>query len=92
MIDENIWLAANLRRRLDARSSLSLNAYSNWFESGFDDAGSAMGYGASVAYGRDIYGGLSGTLAVSIDGINRDALADEDILAAAALAGLRYSF
>lgn len=92
VVDENIWLAANLSRQLDSRSSLGLNAYANWFESGFDDAGGAMGYGASASYNRDIIAGLSGSLAVSIDGINRDALTDEDILAAAALAGLRYSF
>src|SRR3546814_3525887 len=36
VVDENIWLAANLDRQLDARSGLGFNAYANWFESGFE--------------------------------------------------------
>jgi hypothetical protein len=92
VVDENIWLAANLDRKLDARSNLSFNAYANWFESGFEDAGSVMGYGASAAYYRNIVAGLSGTIAVSIDGINNDEATEEDLLGASALAGLRYSF
>ncbi len=90
--DENIWLAANLDRQIDARSSVSFNAYANWFESGFDDAGSSTGYGASAAYYRNIVGGLNGTVAVSLDGITRDSLDDESQLGASALVGLRYSF
>lgn len=90
--DENIWLAANFDRQLDARSSLSLNAYANWFDSGFDAAGSSTGYGVSAAYYRNIVGGLNGTVAVSLDGITRDALDDENLLGASALVGLRYSF
>jgi uncharacterized protein (PEP-CTERM system associated) len=93
VIDENIWLAANLNRQLDARSDLGFNAYANWFDSGFDDAGSTMGYGVSAYYDRSIVAGLSGTVAVSLDAITRDAaLAEEDQVAASALAGLRYSF
>jgi hypothetical protein len=90
--DENIWLAANLDRQLDARSRVSFNAYANWFDSGFNGAGSSTGYGASAAYYRNIVGGLSGTAAVSLDGITRDSVGEEDLLGASALAGLRYSF
>jgi hypothetical protein len=91
--DENIWIAANLNRQLDAQSNLAFNAYANWFESGFEGAGSVMGYGASASYYRNIVAGLSGTVAVSIDGIKQDDSAtDEDLLGASALAGLRYSF
>jgi hypothetical protein len=90
--DENIWLAANLDRQIDVRSRLSFNAYANWFESGFDAAGGSMGFGASAAYYRNIVGGLTGTVAVSLDGITRDSIDDEDLLGASALVGLRYSF
>jgi len=90
--DENIWLVANLDRQLDARSRVSFNAYANWFDSGFNGAGSSTGYGASAAYYRNIVGGLSGTAAVSLDGITRDSVGEEDLLGASALAGLRYSF
>jgi hypothetical protein len=92
VVDENIWVAANLDRQIDARSSIGFNAYANWFESGFEDAGSATGYGASAFYYRNIVGGLTGTVAVSLDGITRDSLEDEDQLGASARAGLRYAF
>lgn len=92
VVDENIWIAANLDRQIDARSSIGFNAYANWFESGFEDAGSASGYGASAFYYRNIVGGLTGTVAVSLDGITRDSLEDEDQLGASARAGLRYAF
>jgi hypothetical protein len=91
-VDENIWLAANLDRELDARSSIGFNAYANWFESGFEDAGSATGYGVSAFYYRNIVAGLTGTVAVSLDGITRDSLENEDQLGASARAGLRYAF
>lgn len=91
VVDENVWIAANLGRRLDARSTLTFNAYTNWFDSGFEDAGSSTGYGVSAAYNRNIVDRLTGTLAVSLDGISRDEL-DEDLLGLSALAGLRYSF
>lgn len=88
--DENVWLAAYATTQLDRMSTLSANANVNWFDSGFDNAGGAVGYSASLAYYRDLVGGLSGVAAVSLDGITRDDL--PDFTTASAMIGLRYSF
>lgn len=90
VLDENVWVGAYASRVLDQRSSLAANAYVNWFESGFDSDGDGMGYSASLSYNRQIIRGLSGTAAVGLDGITRDAL--PDYTNASALLGLRYSF
>lgn len=90
VLDENIWLAAYASQQLDQSSNISANASANWFDSGFDNAGSGMGYNASLAYYRTIIAGLSGTAAVGLDGITRDDLPDFNT--ASALVGLRYSF
>jgi len=92
VVDENVWLAANLNRQLDARSNLSFNAYANWFDSGFGGAGGSTTYGVSAAYYRNIVSGLEGTAVVSLDGITRDSPDDESLLGTSALVGLRYSF
>ena len=88
--DENIWLAAYASTRLDRMSGITANANVNWFDSGFDRAGRATGYSASLAYYRDFIGGLSGTAAVGLDGITREDV--PDYMTASALLGLRYSF
>lgn len=90
IVDENFWLAAYAGRELDRASSLNANAYVNWFESGFENAGDGMGYSASLAYYRTIISGLSGTAAVGVDGITRDSLPESTN--ASALVGLRYTF
>ncbi len=90
IVDENIWLAAYASTQLDRQSSLTANGSVNWMDSGFDPNGSAMGYSASLAYFRNLLGGLSGTAAVGLDGITRQDLSD--FMAASALLGLRYSF
>ncbi|HYD24087.1 MAG TPA: preprotein translocase subunit YajC [Croceibacterium sp.] len=88
--DENVWWAAYASTRLDPRSSLTANAYANWFESGFDLASDVIGYSASLAYQRNLVHGLSGTAAVGLDGVARENL--PDFMTASALLGLRYSF
>lgn len=88
--DENVWLAAYAITQLDARSSLSLNAYANWFESGLDLSGDVLGYSASLAYRRELIRRLSGVVALGLDGVTRERLPDS--LYASGLVGLRYSF
>lgn len=90
VMDENIWAGAYLSQQLDARSGISGNAFANWFDSGFDSSGDGTGYAASVSYYRNLLAGLTGTAAVGVDGIMRDAL--PDYTNASALVGLRYSF
>ena len=81
---------AYLEAQLDQRSSLSGNIYANWFQSGFAGTGDANALGAQVAYRRWLTNRLSGTVALGIDGINRQY--EDDYWTASALAGLRYSF
>ena len=90
IIDENVWLAGSISRRLDERSSLAANAYVNWFETGFNPSGDAINYSATLAYNRNIWRGLTGTAAIGLDGITRKDL--PDFMSASALLGLRYSF
>lgn len=90
VIDENFWALAYLEAQLDQRSSLSGNIYANWFQSGFAGTGDANALGAQVAYRRWLTNRLSGTVALGIDGINRQY--EDDYWTASALAGLRYSF
>ena len=90
VVDETYWAAAYATTRLDRRSTLSGNLQANWFDSGFDGGGEAIGYSASLAYYRRLIAGLSGTAAVGLDGITHENLAD--IVSASALLGLRYSF
>lgn len=90
VIDENFWLAAYLNMQLDQRSNLSTNIYANWFQSGFAGTGDASALGATLAYRRSLTNRLSGTVALGIDGINRQF--EDDYWTASALAGVRYSF
>lgn len=90
VIDENYWIAAYLDAQLDQRSNLSTNLYANWFQSGFAGNGDASSLGATVAYRRSLTNRLSGTVALGIDGVNRQF--EDDYWTASALAGVRYSF
>jgi hypothetical protein len=90
LVDENYWVAAYLDAQLDQRSNLSTNIYANWFTSGFAATGDASALGATVAYRRSLTNRLSGTLALGIDGINREY--EDDYWTAQAMAGVRYSF
>jgi len=89
-VDENIWLAAYLNGQIDARSSFSTNIYANWFDTGFNLAGSSTAFGATAAYNRLLTRRLSATAAVGLDGISRKTL--EDYWTASALVGMRYTF
>ena len=91
LIDESVWAAAYLNGRLDENSSFSTSLYANWLDSGFVNAGSSTGYGASASYYRNITQHLSATAAVSVDG-TKPSDGSDDTLTGAALLGMRYSF
>ena len=91
MIDENIWLTGNLHARLDRQSSIGAEVFANWFQSGSALDGTATAFGAAVSYDRNLTDHLRATAALGIQGISgQDSL--EDIWAASALVGVRYSF
>ncbi len=89
--DETVFAMAYLNAQVDERSSVSAGAYANWFQSGFDLAGSTTAFGATLAYSRELVRRLEATAAVGIDTVNGEVTAD-DITTAAAMLGLRYSF
>lgn len=88
--DENTWLAAWLSGKLDRSSSFSSTIYANWLRSGFVADGDSTAIGATAAYNRAFGDHLSGTLALSVQGVDRTVA--DDTWTASALAGLRYSF
>ncbi|MEY4953786.1 MAG: hypothetical protein RL299_2210, partial [Pseudomonadota bacterium] len=90
LIDENYWVAASLNGRIDRNSSFGTNVYSSWYQSGDTLAGDTSSVGASASYSRTLAKNLSATLAVGVNGVNREQL--EDYWSASALAGVRLSF
>ena len=89
IVDETYWAAVFAGTQIDARSSLSANAYASMFESGLT-GDRAVGYSASVSYYRQLIAGLSGTAALGLNGISQDNA--PDVKAASALVGLRSGF
>lgn len=90
MADENYWVAAYLNGRIDQHSGFSTNAWANWFQSGDVLAGDTQSYGATAAYYRSVTRNLTATLAIGVDGVERETL--PDFWSASALAGVRLSF
>lgn len=90
LIDENYWVAAYLNGRIDSHSSFGTNIWANWYQSGDALAGDTSSLGASAAYYRTLARNLTASLAVGVNGVNREQL--EDIWSASALAGVRMSF
>lgn len=89
--DENYWVAFYLDGELDSNSSFAANTYASWLESGFSSTGDVLAVGASAAYRRQLFGGLSARAAVALDHLD-SSQADQDFTAASALLGLRYDF
>ncbi len=92
VIDQNWWLAAYLSGRLGREAGWSTSVYANWLSSNNSLTGDVTSYGASASYYRMLARRLRATLAVSIDGANRDDALIDEYWTASALAGLRYSF
>lgn len=91
IVDENYWVNAYLNGELGRSASFATNAYINWFDSGFNNAGDATVMGASAAYRRALGARISAKAAVALDHIDSQIDA-EDLTAASALVGLRYDF
>ena len=90
VIDENYYVAGYLGARLDQQSSISANVYANRFQSGLSTAGDATAVGANASYFRNLTNRLTASVALGIDGIEReDPFIDQ--WGATALLGLRYS-
>lgn len=89
--DESYYLAAYLSGEIGQSGGFSTNAYANWLNSGFANAGEVFAAGGSAAYTRRLFSGLSARAAVALDHLDSD-IASEDLTAASALLGLRYDF
>ena len=89
--DESYYLAAYLNGDVGANGGFSTNAYANWLNSGFANAGDVFAAGGSAAYSHRLFSGLSARAAVALDHLDSD-IAAEDLTAASALLGLRYDF
>lgn len=92
VVDENFWTSAFYSTQLDRRSNLNLNAYANFYQSGFVDSGELTNVGAAASYYRTLAQGLSASAALGVDGVIRDDELLEDFWTARAAVGLRYSF
>ena len=90
VVDENIWLAAYLNGRIDNESSFGTTAWANWYQSGDALSGDTSAVGATAAYYRSISSNLTATVAVGLQGVNREQL--QDVWSAQAMVGVRYSF
>ena len=89
--DENYWVSFYLDGELGNNASFSANTYANWLNSGFSSTGDVLAVGASAAYRRQLFGGLSARAALALDHLDASQSA-EDLTAASALVGLRYDF
>lgn len=89
--DENYWVAFYLDGELGRNASFSANTYANWLDSGFNSTGDVLALGASAAYRRQLFGGLSARAAIALDHLDSSQV-DQDFTAASALLGLRYDF
>ncbi|MDZ4308060.1 preprotein translocase subunit YajC [Allopontixanthobacter sp.] len=89
--DENYWVAFYLAGELGSNAGFSANAYANWLDSGFSNAGDVLALGASAAYRRQLLAGLSARAALALDHLD-SRQTDQDFTAASALLGLRYDF
>lgn len=90
LIEENYYLSGYLGRELDRRSSISTNVYASLNDPGQAGAPDSYGFGANAAYYRNIWRGLSATVAAGIDTYRVEDF--EQDVTASALLGLRYSF
>jgi hypothetical protein len=90
VIDENVWLGAYLNGRIDRQSSFGTNVWASWYQSGDGVAGDVSALGATAAYYRTLTGRLSATVAVGVQGVDRELL--DDVWTAQGMVGVRYSF
>lgn len=90
VIDENVWIGAYLNGRIDRNSSFGTNVWASWYQSGDAASGDVSALGATAAYYRSLTGRLSATVAVGVQGVDRELI--EDVWTAQGMVGVRYSF
>ena len=89
--DESYYASAFLSGPVGQNGNFTTNAYYNYFQSGFDQAGEVSALGASAAYNHNLTSRLSARAAVAVDHLDSD-VSVEDFTAASALVGLRFGF
>lgn len=88
--DENYYMSMTIARALDRDSDLSFASYINYFDNGAPGASDVKSAGASVAYSRRFWRGLTGTAAASLNSFDQDGVNSQ--LIGSALVGMRYNF
>lgn len=91
VVDETYWANAFVSGQLGTNAGFVINTYASLLKSGFANAGDATVLGASAAYRRYLFDGLSANAAVALDYLDSDVIG-EDFKTASALLGLRYDF
>ena len=89
--DESYYASLFLSGEVGRSGNFSTNAYYNYLDSGFDQAGDLSALGASAAYSHNLTSKLSARAAFAVDHLDSD-ISAEDFTAASALVGLRYGF
>lgn len=89
-VDENYYVSAGLSGPIDRRSSFSVGAYDSWYKNGRSTLADVNSYGLTGSYSRELAQRLTGTAAVGLQGISRQATPDE--LDLSGLVALRYTF
>lgn len=90
LTDESYYIVGGLTRQIGQDSSLTTNAYVNWFDAG-GNANDVTAVGVSAAYNQAITQRLVGRAAIAVDWLDSEFTA-EDFAFATALVGLRYNF
>jgi len=89
-VEEYTWVAGYLNTALDEHSSVTTTLDAYWFHTGVANNEDFQAVQATAIYQHQFTRHLSGTAAVGVDGINRQAL--EDVWSASGQVGVRYSF
>jgi hypothetical protein len=88
--DESFGLYAGATRDLSRTSSVSVDAYANWFDSGLTGADSAFSTGITGSYYQSfLFDRLQANAAIGLFTTDNGAF---DSTVASALVGLRYGF
>ncbi|WP_324827270.1 preprotein translocase subunit YajC [Qipengyuania zhejiangensis] len=91
IVDESVFVSANMSGPIGPRGNYSLNTYANWFNGGGSNLGDAFALGSSVSYSEQVWRNLSARAAVALSMLDAEAAPDE-FVTASALLGLRYDF
>lgn len=90
LLDENTWASAWFGGPIDRNSSFNTTLYANWYSTQLAPDSDGRGLGVGASYSRLLADNLTANAAISLEGVQREAM--EDLWTASALAGVRYSF